>query len=339
MSTIRDVAEKAGVSLATVSHVINNTRYVSDTVRDKVIEAMKAVGYHPNALARSLRRGQTHTIGLILPDSSNPFFAEVGRVIEDEAYKQGYSVVLCNTEGSSEKESHYINVLTEKQMDGIIFLAGGDRPEPLELLLDQKIFAVLVDEEVPDYTTTVDVVVTDNYGGGFTATEHLIKLGHQRIACITGPSPVTLSAHRVTGYRDALSKNNLQYDPSLVLRGDFHQETGYAQTQVLLAQQERPTAIFACNDLMAMGALRAAFDMGLRVPQDLAIIGFDDIDFASFTIPPLTTIAQPKHEMGRLAIQLLMDRMTNKDHQFEHTCLNTQLIIRGSCGAVMKGGL
>jgi LacI family transcriptional regulator len=339
MATIRDVAEKAGVSLATVSHVVNNTRYVSDAVREKVIEAMEVVGYRPNALARSLRRGKTHTIGLILPDSSNPFFAEVGRVIEDEAYHQGYSVVLCNTEGSSEKESHYVKVLTEKQVDGIIFLAEGDRAEPLELLLDQKISVVLVDEEVPDYKATVDVVIIDNYGGGFTATEHLIKLGHRRIACITGPSPVTLSAERVTGYRDALAKNNLQYDPSLVLRGDFHQETGYAQTRALLSLSERPTAIFACNDLMAMGALRAAFEMGLRVPQDLSIVGFDDFDFASFTIPPLTTIAQPKDEMGRLAIHLLVDRMTNESHEFKHTCLSTKLIVRGSCGEAKEKGV
>ncbi len=338
MATIRDVAEKAGVSLATVSHVINNTRYVSDSVREKVNEAMEIVGYQPNALARSLRRGKTHTIGLILPDSSNPFFAEVGRVIEDEAYHAGYSVVLCNTEGDSEKESRYVTVLTEKQVDGIIFLAEGERSEPLELLLNHKMAVVLVDEEVPTYQADVDVVVTDNYGGGYKATEHLIQLGHRRIACIAGPSPVNLSANRIKGYRDALEHHDIGYDPALVLPGDFHQGTGYAQTRKFLSLPDRPTAIFACNDLMAMGALKAAFEMGFSVPNDLAIVGFDDIDFASFTIPSLTTISQPKDQMGRLAVQLLTDRMTNPDHQYRHTCLDTQLIVRASCGAIVKEG-
>jgi LacI family transcriptional regulator len=336
MPTIRDVAEKAGVSLATVSHVINNTRYVSDAVRLKVIESMEIVGYRPNALARSLRRGKTLTIGLILPDSSNPFFAEVGRVIEDEAYEQGYSVVLCNTEGDGEKESHYVKVLTEKQVDGIIFLAEGDRSEPLELLMDQRMAVVLVDEEVPDYKTAVDTVVTNNYDGGFQATEHLIQLGHKKIACIAGPSPITLSAQRIKGYCDALKKHGIDYDENLVVKGDFHQESGYDQTKQLLSFENRPTAIFACNDLMAMGSLRAAFEMGFSVPRDLAILGFDDISFASYTIPPLSTISQPKDELGRLAVQLLIDRMTNDQHVFQQICLDTRLVVRDSCGAAMK---
>lgn len=336
MATISDVAKKAGVSIATVSHVINNSRYVSETVRDRVIEAMAMVKYQPNALARSLRRGKTHTIGLILPDSSNPFFAEMGRVIENEAFLYGYSVILGNSEGDGEKESHYIRVLTEKQVDGIILLAEGNRSEPLDLLLNQKMSFVLVDEEIHNSKANVDIVVIDNYGGGFAATEHLINLGHKKVACITGPYSVTLSAQRIIGYRDALHKYNLKYDSSMVLQGDFHQEAGYVQTRALLSRPDKPTAIFACNDLMAMGAMRAAFEMGISVPKDLAIIGFDDIDFAAFTIPPLTTIAQPKSEMGKLAIKLLIDRMNNAAHQFEHICLKTKLIIRGSCGAAMK---
>jgi LacI family transcriptional regulator len=328
MPTIRQVAEKASVSPTTVSHVINNTRFVSEDVRRRVQAAMDELDYRPNALARSLRRGETNTIGLILPDSANPFFAEIGRGIEVTAFELGYSVILCNTEGDSDNESLYMDVLSKKQVDGMILVAAGDRADSLRTLQSQRVPVVVVDRDLPE--VEIDAVLADNRRGGYLATRHLIELGHRRIGCIAGPSNVTPSAQRVTGYREALAEANLPGDESLISRGDFHSESGWAATLDMLRQPEPPTAIFACNDLMAIGALRAAAETGRRVPADLAIVGFDDIELASYTIPPLTTIAQPKLEMGRRAVQLLIERLADKARPSRREVLSTTLVVRGS---------
>lgn len=328
--TIREVAQRANVSVTTVSHVINDTRFVSDTLRRRVQQAMDELGYHPNALARSLRRGQTHTLGLILPDSANPFFAEIGRNIEASAFEQGYSLILCNTEGSLDRERIYVELLNRKQVDGIIFVAAGDRTNSLGSLLELKIPLVFVDRDLPGIQ--VDAVLVDNHEGGYLATRHLIDHGHSRIGCIAGPSHLTPSAQRVTGYRDALTEACLPIDEDLILRGDFHPESGRLATLELLNHKQPPTAIFTCNDLMAIGALRAAEASGLRVPDDLAIVGFDDIELATYTTPPLSTIAQPKKELGHLAVQLLLDRIQKKSRQVRCELLQPAFITRQSCG-------
>jgi len=327
--TIRQVAEKARVSPTTVSHVINNTRFVSKDVQRRVRAAMDELGYRPNALARSLRRGETHTLGLVLPDSANPFFAEVGRCIESAAFELGYSVILCNTEGDSAKEHLYLDVLSKKQVDGVIFVATGHQADALRVLLRQMP-VVVVDRDLPD--VEVDAVLADNRRGGYLATQHLVDLGHRRIGCIAGPSNVTPSAQRVTGYREALFEANLPVDESLILRGDFHPESGWAAARNLLSRPDAPTALFACNDLMAIGVMRAAAETGRRVPADLAIVGFDDIELATYTIPPLTTIGQPKMEMGRAAVKLLVDRICDRARPLHRELLPTQLVVRGSCG-------
>ncbi|HJW84616.1 MAG TPA: LacI family DNA-binding transcriptional regulator [Anaerolineae bacterium] len=330
MSNILEVAEKAGVSPTTVSHVINNTRFVSEATRARVLAAMDELGYRPNALARSLRRGQTHTLGLILPDSANPFFAEVGRMIEDTAFERGYSVVLCNTEGDFNKEHLYIDVLGKKQVDGLIFVASGEQTDSLRALLRRKLPVVIVDRDVPG--NEVDAVLTDNRQGGHLATRHLISLGHRRIGCIAGPSHLTPSEQRVIGYRSALEEAGIAIDDSLIMRGDFHPESGRVATRDFLRRPDPPTAVFACNDLMALGALRAAAEANRRVPADLAVVGFDDIELASYTIPPLTTIAQPKADMGRLAVHILIERMGDKARAPRRELLPTRLVVRGSCG-------
>src|SRR4029453_9321581 len=202
MTTIREVAENAGVSYATVSHVINNTRVVSPETRQRVLAAMAALNYRPNALARSFRQGKTNTIGLLLPDSANPFFAEISRSIEDEAFNKGYSVFLCNTELDTQRELFYVDVLSKKQVDGIIFVAGGDQGDLLVFLLRQNMPVVMVDRDLPN--VQVDAVLTDHQLGGYLAPQHLIELGHKQIACIAGPSSITPSAERITGYRKAL---------------------------------------------------------------------------------------------------------------------------------------
>src|SRR5574339_469434 len=311
MATIREVAESAGVSYATVSHVINNTRVVSQETRERVLAAMAALDYRPNALARSLRQGKTNTIGLVLPDSANPFFAEISRSIEDDAFKKGYSVFLCNTELDTERELFYVDVLSKKQVDGIIFVAAGDQADSLDFLVQRNMPVVMIDRDVPN--VQVDAVLSDNQLGGYLATRHLLELGHTRIACIAGTSSITPSAERLIGYRRALEEAGLPYDEKLIVRGDYHAQSGLELTHFILKMDSRPTAIFALNDLMALGALRAAAEAGYSVPRDLAVVGYDDLELAHFTNPPLTTIAQPKKEIGVQAIHLLVDRMSRKN--------------------------
>ncbi|HLE51170.1 MAG TPA: LacI family DNA-binding transcriptional regulator [Anaerolineales bacterium] len=328
MTTIREVAKRAGVSYATVSHVINDTRFVSQNTRDRVLAAMSELKYRPNALARSLRRGETNTIGLILPDSSNPFFAEIGRSIEDAAFKLSYKVILCNTERDTHREQLYVDVLSKHQVDGIIFVATGDQVDSLDFLLSQEMPVVLVDRDLPK--SGVDAVLTDNQQGGYLATRHLIELGHRRIACIMGPSNINTSAERVNGYRRALEEEDMLYDESLLFLGDYHPDSGLVATCTLLNLDSPPTAIFALNDLMAVGALRAAAKSGHRVPEDLAIIGYDDIELARFMNPPLTTIAQPKTEIGFQAVNLLANRIADKNCPARRLTLSPELIVRGS---------
>ena len=328
MVTIREVAESAGVSYATVSHVINNTRVVSQETRERVLAAMAALNYRPNALARSLRQGKTNTIGLVLPDSANPFFAEISRGIEDEAFKKGYSVFLCNTELDMQRELFYVDVLSKKQVDGIIFVAAGDQADSLEFLRHEGLPVVMIDRDLPN--VEVDAVLTDHQLGGFLATRHLIELGHKRIACIAGPSSITPSAERMTGYRKALEQAGLPYDETLVLRGDYHAQSGMEITHAILKMDPRPTAVFASNDLMALGALRAAAEAGYSVPRDLAVIGYDDLELAKFTNPPLSTIAQPKKEIGTQAVNLLVDRITRKNRPPSRLVLAPELIVRRS---------
>jgi LacI family transcriptional regulator len=333
MTTIREVAESAGVSYATVSHVINNTRVVSQETRNRVLAAMTKLNYRPNALARSLRQGRTNTMGLVLPDSANPFFAEISRSIEDEAFKKGYSVILCNTELDTQRELFYVDVLSKKQVDGIIFVAAGDQADSLDFLLRENMPVVMIDRDIPN--VEVDAVLTDNQLGGFLATRHLIEIGHKHIACIAGPSSITPSAERIIGYRRALEQAGLPYDETLILRGDYHAQSGMEIAHSILKLEPRPTAIFAMNDLMALGALRAAAEAGYSVPKDLAVVGYDDLELAHFTNPPLTTIAQPKKQIGARAIDLLVERIAHKDRPPSRLVLPPELIVRRSTQSIV----
>ncbi len=332
---MRDVAERACVSVTTVSHVINDTRPVSEELRQRVLQVMSELDYQPNQLARSLRRGRTHTIGMIIPDSTNPFFAEVARGVEDTSFEQGYSVILCNSDGNLDKELLYTNVLIEKQVDGILFVAAGLSTERILELQMREIPLVLIDRDLPD--AAVDSVITDNARAGRLATCHLIELGHVRIGCVTGPSDLTPSADRVTGYREALTQNSLTVDETLIVKGDFQYDSGYEAGCQLLALEQPPTAIFACNDLMAIGVMSAALQMGLRVPDDLSVVGFDDVRLAAFANPPLTTIAQPKHEIGVIAVKLLLQRIREPGLAAQRQVLDTHLLLRNSTARCLDG--
>ncbi len=327
--TMRDVAERAGVSITTVSHVINQTRIVSDETRGRVLTAMADLGYQPNVLARSLRRKETYTIGVIVPDSADPFFAEVVRGIEDASFERGYTITLCNSDGDQDKELLYTNALTEKQVDGILFLAaGGKSSEHIYSLQKRGVPLVVVDRHIPNIA--LDSVQIDNAWGGRRATQHLVELGHRRIGCITGPSDLTLSADRVTGYRHALREGEIPIDEVLIVKGDFEYDSGYRAARYLLAMTEPPTAIFACNDLMAVGVISAAQELGRQVPTDLSVVGFDDIRLASFINPPLTTIAQPKYEIGLTATTMLLERISDPDMPPRRRTLEAKLLVRRS---------
>jgi len=329
---MRDVAERAGVSVTTVSHVINETRPVSDELRQRVLSAIEELGYQPNVLARSLRRGKTHTIGVIVPDSVNPFFAEVARGIEDASFEHGYNVILCNSDGDLDKELLYTNVLAEKQVDGILFVAAGVSTENIRALQARRMPLVVVDRKIPG--VSVDEVLTDNARGGYLAARHLLDLGHRRIGCITGPSDVTPSAERVTGYRRALEEAGIPVDKTLIVKGDFQYESGHQATCQLLSTDDPPTAVFACNDLMAIGTISAAVELGRKVPVDLSVVGFDDVRLASFTNPSLTTVVQPKYEMGVLAATMLLERIRDHNIPPRRQLLDVSLLVRQSTAPV-----
>jgi LacI family transcriptional regulator len=326
---MQDVAERAGVSVTSVSHVINQTRIVSNELRERVLVAMNELGYQPNDLARSLRRKETYTIGVIVTNSADPFFAEVTRGIEDTCFEQGYNIILCNSDSDLDKELFHTTVLTKKRVDGILFLAaGGQSTTHIGTVYEQGTPLVVVDRYIP--AMAVDMVLINNAYGGWLATRHLIELGHHRIGCISGPSDITLSAERVTGYRQALQEAGLPTDESLIIRGNFQYESGFESAQYLLAQPKPPTAIFACNDLMAIGAINAAIKCGRQVPAQLSIVGFDDIRMAGYINPLLTTIAQPKYEMGTIATTMLLDRIHTQDMPPRQKLLDTRLVVRES---------
>jgi len=334
MITIKDVAKYAGVSVATVSHVVNNTRFVSEETRKKVQTAMQELSYQPNAVARSLRRKESKIIGLVLPDNTNPYFAEIAWSIEYASRNQGYSVILCNSDGDIHKESTYINVLIEKQVDGIILVAAGDSTANFLKLQERHLPTVMVDRNTPSVNT--DSVQIDNAIYGEVATAHLIKQGHKKIACITGPREVTPSFDRVDGYKKALKLANIPVREDYIVKGDFKPHGGYLAACRLLDVADPPTAIFACNDLMAYGVIHAATERKIHVPEHLSIVGFDDIYLSTYSNPPLTTIKQPRLEMGDEAVNALVLRMKNPERPARSILLNAELVVRSSTMPLSK---
>jgi LacI family transcriptional regulator len=331
---MRDVAQRAGVSTSTVSHVLNGTRYVRPDLAERVRAALDELGYQPNVLARSLRRKQSLTLGMIVPDSANPFFAGIARAIEDTCFARGYSLILANSAGDPDRELQNIATLQSRQVDGLIFVAAGAGDEDLLRVLT-SLPIVLVDRDIAGMSVDggpldVDAVKVDNLNGGYVATRHLIGLGHRRIGCITGPSATSPSAERVVGFRRALGEGGLETDETLILRGDFGFDSGYVAAQTLLKAGRPPTAVFACNDQMAIGAMAAAVDLHVPVPAGLSIVGFDGITLGSFVRPPLTTMTQPVTRIGQLAAELLLHRLAAPGSPYERKVLAAELAVRGS---------
>ncbi|OGO27681.1 MAG: hypothetical protein A2Z16_05425 [Chloroflexi bacterium RBG_16_54_18] len=331
--TIKDIAKKAGVSVATVSYVINESRRVSPDVTAKVLEAIDNLGYSPNAIARSLRRKYTKTIGLIVPDNSNPFYAEIAKGVEDAGFEVGYSVLLCNSNDMTTRELVYVDMLRSKRVDGVVFSSTKTTIEDqIRPLIKLGIPAVVFYRNARDLD--VDTLRIDNIKVGLQATNYLIELGHTRIACIKPLSSVSPSALRVEGYRAALEAHRLPWNEELVVQGDNRITGGEGAAKQLLGSGADFSAIFACNDVMAIGAMSALRDACLNVPQDVSVIGVDDIILASYSAPPLTTISQPKYEAGRQAVTYLIERIEGKyDRGPRDVILKTELVVRDSCMA------
>ncbi|MFP4374831.1 MAG: LacI family DNA-binding transcriptional regulator [Spirochaetaceae bacterium] len=328
MATMKDVAQRAGVSPTTVSHIINETRHVSDDLKQRVLLAIEELEYRPYGLARSLRTKQSHTIGVLIPDNTNPYFAEIARLLEDECFRRGYNVIICNTEQDPQKELTYLRLLTEKAADGIVFVSTGDDAEAIEALGRRRIACVLVDRDIPQLD--LDRVVSDNEAGAYIATRHLIDLGHRRIDCIAGPAGIASTEGRLAGYRRAMEEADLAGE---IIYGDFQVESGYSAFVGLHEGGSVPSAIFACNDLMAMGVLHGAAEQHLRVPYDLSVVGFDDIQLASYAVPSLTTVQQQKQQIVAEAASLLLARISGEhEGSMQHRILTPRLVVRSSSG-------
>lgn len=332
MPTIREVAEHAQVSVATVSHVINRTRFVDPETQERVRQSIKALGYRPNLLARSLRRRETRTIGLLVPDNANPFFAEFARVIEDVGFAEGYSVILCNSDRSETKEETYIDVLLAKQVDGLIVISASNRADLLQRVLDVGVPMVVVDRSPTDLSVSQVLVANDQ--GGYLAGQHLARLGHRRVGCIGGPSNANPSWGRVGGFARALREVGVELPPEAIVQGDFRYAGGEAGMRTLLERDLRLTAVFAANDLMAIGAMLTLRRVGLRVPDDVSVVGFDNILQASTMIPALTTVEQPVNELGQAAVRLLLDQMLKRTTEPASMTIPTRLVERESCRAL-----
>lgn len=331
MATIKQVALAAGVSFTTVSHVLNNTRPVSPAARTRVLAAVEQLHYVPSALARSLRNRVTATIGLIIPNNTNPYFSEVARGIEDSCYAAGYSVILCNSDDDPDKQRAYLNVLLTKRCDGLIMAALAQTDG--ELLRKMRVPTVLLDRAPRD--ATIDSVGVDNAAGGALAARHLLESGRRRIACIAGPSDIEISRLRIEGLRATLEEAGLQLEAKLCEFADFSSAGGYAAACRLLdlPAERRPDAIFCCNDLMAIGALRAAAERAIDVPRQLAVVGFDDIDLARFVHPPLTSVAQNTRALGRITAQCLLARIADPALAQQRRVIAPVLHVRGSSAA------
>jgi LacI family transcriptional regulator len=330
VAKIGDVAQRAGVSPATVSRVLNGSGAVSPERAAKVREAAAELGYTPSGPARALRQQRTRVWAAIVADVQNPFFTAVVRGMEDVAVAEDHRLVLGNTDEDLDKEAAYLDIAVAEQMAGVDIAVASARESRLDVLIDRGIPVVAIDRRPQRHAKEVDSVVVDNELGARQATEHLLAAGARRIACVTGPARVSTASERLAGHQAALRAGGATPDADLVRRADFKEDGGYAATRSLLAGRRRPDALFVTNNLMTLGALRAVQEAGLRVPEDLLIVGFDDAPWTTLVAPRLTVVAQPTHELGRQAALLLAT--ATRDLPARHVVLPPTLLVRESSG-------
>ncbi|MGP9421288.1 DNA-binding transcriptional regulator CytR [Ewingella allii] len=330
-ATMKDVAEMAGVSTATVSRALMNPEKVSAPTRQKVEQAVLAVGYSPHALSRNLKRNESRTILVIVPDICDPYFADVIQGIERTAAEHGYLVLIGDCAQQNQQEKTFINLIITKQIDGMLLL-GSDLPFDASKEEQRNLPPmVMANEFAPELE--LPTVHIDNLTAAYEAVHYLIGLGHQRIGCITGPDQMPLCQYRTQGYIQALRRSGLNVEADYSAKGDFSYESGALALIDLMSQPVPPTAIFCHNDVMAIGAMFQAKKMGLRIPEDLSVVGFDDIKQSQYFDPPLTTVAQPRFQLGRQAMLLLLEQLNGHSVQSGSRLLESELVIRGSTAA------
>ncbi len=332
--SIADVAEQAGVSTATVSRVLSGRPHVSNELRNKVNNAARAMGYRPNRVARNLRTQRTQLIGLIVSDIQNPFYTSMVRAVEDVAYQQQYSLLLCNSDEDPEKEQFYIEFMRDERVAGVIASPTSEATTSLQALRDAGIPVVAIDRR--SSSTPVDTVMLDHEKSAFELTQHLISFGHQRIAAIVGNMQTTSGAERMKGFLNAIRAAGLSPDPELIRQVKPNEKEGYQAALSLLSQPNPPTALFTGNNLISMGALKAIQTKQLRIPEDISIAGHDDLPWMTLIQPALTVAAQPIYEMGRQATELLMLRIQGDDHPLREVRLQPTMMFRQSCGPVIE---
>jgi LacI family transcriptional regulator len=333
--TIKDIARAAGVSVATVSYVLNDTRYVSPDKKERVLHAVKQLNYVPNAVARGLRVRESRTISLIVSDITNPFYPDLAKACEDYAHEFGYTVNMVNTSDDPKRLAQALEQLRKGKVDGAIVTTAMEADRPiLEQFIREGYPIVLAHRRLEGLDG--DIVVSDNYGGSVAATKHLLALGHTRIAFMTGVPGSTVSLIREQGYRDAMHEAGVEVRPEWILTGDAKYAPSFQATRELLQlpRDIRPTAVINISDIGALGVLDAAYDMGVIVPDDLAVVGFDDLFIAASRCVQLTTIKIPRYELGRTATELLLNRISGvKAGQAELVTLPVELIVRRTCGS------
>ncbi|GAA3820592.1 LacI family DNA-binding transcriptional regulator [Streptomyces phyllanthi] len=328
MASIKDVAAEAGVSVATVSRVLNDHPSVSPEARARVLAAVETLGYRPNAVARSLRTDQTRTLGLVISDVMNPYFTELARAVEEEARALGYSVIFGNADERPDLQDHHVRTLLDRRIDGLL-VSPTDGGSPLMLdAVRAGTPMVFVDRWIPG--VDVPVVRADGRRAIRDLVSHLHGLGHSRLAIIAGPAATTTGRERVEAFRDALRAYDLRLPEDHIGQGDFQAESGRRATERFLDLPEPPEAVFAADNLMALGALDAIRARGMRVPDDIALAAFDDIPWFTHTDPPITAVAQPTGELGRAAVRALVDRIEGRAPR--SVTLPARLVVRRSCG-------
>jgi LacI family transcriptional regulator len=330
MANMKDIAKMAGVSLGTVSHVLNDSARVRDPIRKRVLEAVQAAGYQPSQLARGLRRDKTNVIGMIIPDITNPFFPAVVRGAEDIAFSNGYRLILCNTDNDHSKELVHLNELRTYLPAGLIVIPSNfsDLTAQAESYRQAGTGVVCIDRLPINWSG--DTVTADNEAGAYNATRYFLQMQHTRLAAITGPLHLTNAKERLIGFKRAMKEAKLPLAPEYVQETTFDKQGGYSKTLILLRLIPRPTAILAGNDMIALGILLAIREAGLRCPQDISIMGFDDLDLAETTNPALSSVSQSGYQLGTTAARILLDRIEGDDGPAKHIVLETSLKLRDS---------
>ncbi len=326
-----DVARRAKVNISTVSRTINQTGKIGLETQERVRKVMHELGYKPNRVARRLRarNGKTQLLGLIIPNIQNMFFADLARGVEDVAYQNNFAVLLCNYDEDPMKEAFYLDVMQAESVDGIILPPIHEDDPAVMRVVQNGTPVVCVDRALSN--ASLDKVEVDNRRGAFEAVEHILSRGHRRIGIIGGPADSSTGRERLQGYKDAHAKAGVPVKPELVRFGDFKQESGRRLAEELLALAEPPTALFVCNGLMMIGTLDTIYARGLRIPKQIALVGYDELPLAAVFSPPLTLVRQPAYEVGKCAAELLLKRMDDPKRPATSLRLLPSLVIRKSC--------